>query len=135
MVYTRESGAPPAPSLPPMNEKLASVIGKAARAAREQLGLTQAEVAELMDLSPVVYNRLERGRMLPSVPTLARLCETLKVSPEVVLGSTRPVSKGKGRDKPADEDPPSLHHLMGLARKLDEPQREVLIHMAKVLLR
>jgi transcriptional regulator with XRE-family HTH domain len=118
-----------------MNEKLAAVIGKAARAAREQLGLTQAEVAELMDLSPIVYNRLERGRMLPSVPTLVRLCETLKASPEVVLGFNRPATRSRGRDKPADEDPPSLHHLTGLARKMDEPQREALIHMAKVLLR
>ncbi|MBZ4421534.1 helix-turn-helix domain-containing protein [Myxococcus sp. RHSTA-1-4] len=118
-----------------MNEKLSAVIGKAARAAREQLGLTQVEVARLMDLSPVVYNRLERGRMLPSVPTLVRLCETLKVSPEVVLGFHRPATRSKGRDKSADEDPPSVHHLTGLSRKLDEPQRAALIHMAKVLLR
>ncbi|MFP2926119.1 helix-turn-helix domain-containing protein [Pyxidicoccus sp. 3LG] len=118
-----------------MNEKLAAVIGRAARAAREQLGLTQVEVAELMDLSPIVYNRLERGRMLPSVPTLVRLCETLKVSPEVVLGFGRPVARAKGKDKPTGEDPPSLHHLTSLARKMDEPQREALIHMAKVVLR
>ncbi|MFP2904235.1 helix-turn-helix domain-containing protein [Pyxidicoccus sp. 3LFB2] len=118
-----------------MNEKLAAVIGKAARAAREQLGLTQVEVAELMDLSPIVYNRLERGRMLPSVPTLVRLCETLKTSPEVVLGFSSFTTKGKGRDKPPAEDPPSLHHLTGLARKMDETQRQALIHMAKVLLR
>ncbi|MCP3136787.1 helix-turn-helix domain-containing protein [Pyxidicoccus xibeiensis] len=118
-----------------MNEKLAAVIGKAARAAREQLGLTQAEVAELMDLSPVVYNRLERGRMLPSVPTLVRLCETLKVSSEVLLGEDRPATRAKGKDKPGREDPPSLHHLTELSRKLDETQRHVLIHMAKVLLR
>jgi transcriptional regulator with XRE-family HTH domain len=123
------------PRLPPMNEKLAAVIGKAARAAREQLGLTQVEVATLMDLSPVVYNRLERGRMLPSVPTLVRLCETLKASPEVLLGFGRPAAKGKGADKPPTEDPPSLHHLTGLARKMDEPQRQAFIHMAKVLLR
>ncbi len=116
-----------------MNEKLAATIGSAARTARERLGLTQAEVAALMDLSHVVYNRLERGRMLPSVPTLARLCETLKVSPETLLGLARP-ERGSRR-KPAEEDPPSLHQLTGLARKLDERQRQVLIHMAKELLR
>ncbi|QSQ21198.1 helix-turn-helix transcriptional regulator [Pyxidicoccus parkwayensis] len=118
-----------------MNEKLAAVIGKAARAARERLGLTQVEVAELMDLSPIVYNRLERGRMLPSVPTLVRLCETLKTSPEVLLGFGPSTSRGRGGDKSAEDSAPSLHHLMALARKLDEPQREALIHMAKVLLR
>lgn len=117
-----------------MNEKLAAIIGKAARAAREQLGLTQVEVAALMDLSPVVYNRLERGRMLPSVTTLVRLCETLKASPEALLGFSRPTTKGKSRATP-DEDPPSVHHLTSLSRKLDDTQREALIHMAKVLLR
>ncbi|WP_338052887.1 helix-turn-helix transcriptional regulator [Pyxidicoccus trucidator] len=111
------------------------MIGKAARAAREHLGLTQVEVARLMDLSPIVYNRLERGRMLPSVSTLFRLCETLKVSPEVLLGFSRPTAKGKGGDKSFADDPPSLHHLTVLARKMDEPQRQALIHMAKVLLR
>ncbi len=118
-----------------MNEKQAAIIGKAARAAREQLGLTQVEVAKLMDLSPIVYNRLERGRMLPSVTTLVRLCETLKASPEVLLGLGRGGAKAKGGDKPPTEDPPSLHHLAVLSRRLDEPQRQVLIHMAKVLLR
>ena len=116
-----------------MNEKLAATIGSAARTARVRLGLTQAEVAELMDLSPVVYNRLERGRMRPSVPTLVRLCATLKVSPEVVLGSAPPVKGRKGR--PGEEDPPSVHHLSSLARKMDEAQRQALIHMARVILR
>ncbi len=118
-----------------MNEKLASAIGKAARAARERLGLTQVEVAGLMDLSPIVYNRLERGRMLPSVPTLVRLCETLEVSPEVVLGAGTPTGRGRARVPPRDDEPPSLHQLTGLARKLDEDQRQALILLAKLLLR
>ncbi|NVJ00729.1 helix-turn-helix transcriptional regulator [Myxococcus sp. AM009] len=118
-----------------MNEKLATAIGSAARAARERLGLTQVEVAGRMDLSPIVYNRLERGRMLPSVPTLVRLCETLKVSPEVVLGSVEPPTRRKGRGAGREDAPPSVHLLTGLARRLDEEQRQVLILMAKVLLR
>lgn len=116
-----------------MNEKLAATIGKAARTARERLGFTQVEVAELMDLHHIVYNRLERGRMLPSVPTLVRLCEVLKLSPEVALGFSRPPKGGKG--KPGEEDPPSLHQLTGLARKMDESQRQALITTAKVMLR
>jgi transcriptional regulator with XRE-family HTH domain len=116
-----------------MNEKLAAIIGKAARAARERLGFTQAEVAVLLDISHVVYNRLECGRMLPSVPTLVRLCETLKASPEEVLGFSPPAKGGKG--KPGAEDPPSVHQLTSLARKMDERQRQALITTAKVMLR
>ncbi|WP_426756301.1 hypothetical protein [Myxococcus sp. Y35] len=73
--------------------------------------------------------------MLPSVPTLVRLCETLKVSPEVMLGAAEPPVKGRGRGTRREEAPPSVHLLPGLARKLDEEQRQVLILMAKVLLR
>jgi transcriptional regulator with XRE-family HTH domain len=116
-----------------MNEKLATTIGSAARTARERLGLTQAEVAALADLAHVVYNRLERGRMLPSVPTLMRLCETLRVPPDTLLGFAPP--RRASRRQPGEEDPPSLHQLTGLARKLDERQRQTLIQMAKELLR
>jgi transcriptional regulator with XRE-family HTH domain len=116
-----------------MREKLAATIGDAARAARERLGFTQAEVAGLMDLSPIVYNRLERAKMLPSVPTLVRLCETLQASPAEILGFTRPAQRGKV--KPSGEDPPSLHQLVNLARRLDETERQTLITVAKTLLR
>ncbi len=116
-----------------MRQKLATTIGDAARAARARLGLTQAEVAGLMELSPVVYNRLERAKMLPSIPTFVRLCETLEASPAELLGFGPPARRGKV--KPADADPPSLHQLVNLARKLDEPQRQTLITMSKTLLR
>jgi transcriptional regulator with XRE-family HTH domain len=115
-----------------MREKLAVTIGDAARAARERLGLTQAEVAGLMDLSAIVYNRLERAKMLPSVPTLVRLCETLQASPAEILGFARPAKRGK--IKPSEEDPPSLHQLVNLARRLDETGRQTLITVAKALL-
>lgn len=116
-----------------MREQLAATLGDAARAARERLGLTQAEVAGLMELSPVVYNRLERGRMLPSVPTLVRLCEILRVSPAELLGFPRPAPPRKA--VASDEDPPSLHQLITLARKLDNADRQALITVAKALLR
>jgi transcriptional regulator with XRE-family HTH domain len=116
-----------------MREKIATTLGDAARAARERLGLTQAEVAGLMDLSPVVYNRLERGRMLPSVPTLVLLCETLRVSPAELLGFPRPAAPRKA--VATEEDPPSLSQLINLARKLDDTDRQALITVAKALLR
>lgn len=120
-------------TVPPMREKLTLTIGAAARAARERLGLTQAEVAGLLELSPIVYNRLERAKMLPSVTTLVRLCETLEISPSELLGFTQSVKRGNVRL--SDGDPPSLHQLVNLTRRLDETERQTLITMAKTLLR
>ena len=68
-----------------MDEKLQRLLGDAARAARLRLGLTQAEVAKKVRLKPGVYGRVERGAMVPSVPTLRRICETLGISSDVLL--------------------------------------------------
>ena len=68
-----------------MDEKLRHALGDAARAARLRLGLTQAEVAKKVRLKPGVYGRVERGAMVPSVPTLRRICETLAISSDLLL--------------------------------------------------
>jgi len=68
-----------------MDEKLRHALGDAARAARLRLGLTQAEVAKKVGLKSGVYGRVERGMMMPSVPTLRRMCATLGISSDVLL--------------------------------------------------
>ena len=116
-----------------MSEQLARSVGQAARAARERLGYTQAQVAEMIGIAHVVYNRLENAKMLPSVPTLVRLCDALRATSDELLGRARPPKAGKA--KSAEGDPPSLHQLLALARKLDESQRQALLTMARALLR
>ncbi len=49
-------------------------------------GLTQVELAESIGTATEVYGRLERGKMLPSVPTLFRLCVALRSGPHELLG-------------------------------------------------
>ncbi len=68
-----------------MDEKLRQALGDAARAARLRMGLTQAEVAKKVRLKPGVYGRVERGAMVPRVPTLRRICETLGISSDALL--------------------------------------------------
>jgi DNA-binding XRE family transcriptional regulator len=53
-------------------EELMKTVGQAAREARERLEMNQAEVARAAGISPVVYGRIERGQMLPAVPTCYR---------------------------------------------------------------
>ena len=66
--------------------KLATTIGKSARAARTALGLSQADVAEKLGLSLEFVGRIERGVALPSVPTLVSLAKVLGVSSDALLG-------------------------------------------------
>jgi transcriptional regulator with XRE-family HTH domain len=60
----------------------AIALGAAIRAAREQAGLTQEEAASQAELHPMTYGGIERGRLLPSVATLTKLCVVLKIDPD-----------------------------------------------------
>jgi len=93
------------------DDVLQTIIGKAARAARDRLGLTQAQVAEKASLSAQVYGRIERGAMMPAVPTLRRLAVALGTSPGELLGITP-------REVPRSEEdfPPDMRKAVGLMR-------------------
>jgi DNA-binding XRE family transcriptional regulator len=49
-------------------------------------GLTQVETAASVGIAPEVFGRIERGKMLPSVPTLFRLCVALRSGPHELMG-------------------------------------------------
>ena len=114
-------------STPKQDKELAKAIGRRARAARTALGLTQAEVAERVPLAAEVYGRLERGGMLPSVPTLMRLASVLSVEPSALVGASDTPSMirdaaGSDRDLPSR----SIRHVVELMAALpDEDQKRV----------
>ena len=62
----------------------ALALGAAIRAAREKAGLTQEEAARHVELHPMTYGGIERGRLLPSISTLTRLCVLLKIDPDTL---------------------------------------------------
>ncbi|WP_233595221.1 MULTISPECIES: helix-turn-helix domain-containing protein [Corallococcus] len=68
-----------------MPAKLSERIGTHVRAARHRAGLTQAQVAQAIHVPALVFSRLERGRLLPSVPTLVALGGVLRVSVDFIL--------------------------------------------------
>jgi transcriptional regulator with XRE-family HTH domain len=101
-----------------MDEKLRHALGDAARAARLRLGLTQAEVAKKVRLKSGVYGRVERGAMVPSVPTLRRICDTLAISSDALLSLGTQAHEAKAPTPPpgAGEHPELsriIHILQG----------------------
>src|SRR6218665_186368 len=105
--------------------ELSVQIGKAAREARLQKGLTQADVAERVKLTNEVYGRLERGDMLPSAPTLIKLSITLGVSADVMMGLAGP-GPPQPQPAPSDELPPEVRRVLRTVRALDAAQLSVL---------
>lgn len=114
--------------------QLRTTVSTAARAARLRAGLSQADVAEGVGVVTEVYGRLERSDLLPSVPTLRRLCLTLRVSADEFLGlgsSKEP----DWSDGPAQRDPPHLRRLLRTLRELSPEQLRLIGSLARALVR
>lgn len=60
-------------------------IGERVKAAREQAGITQEQLAERIDVSTQYVSDLERGVVGISVPTLRNLCVALGISSDCIL--------------------------------------------------
>ncbi len=60
-------------------------IGHRIKLAREQCGLTQEELAEILDMSPMHISVLERGAKPPKLETLVNIANALRVSADTLL--------------------------------------------------
>jgi transcriptional regulator with XRE-family HTH domain len=111
-------------------EKLKRHLGAAFLVARERAGLTQAEVSSQVGVVPAVYGRIERGGMMPSVPTLYRICVTLGLSANAVLGlgAEPPLPTPTSPAAQEDESP----ELRRLARLLPALSPEALRCMSAI---
>jgi transcriptional regulator with XRE-family HTH domain len=119
-----------------MDDKLALALGAAARAARLRAGLTQAEAAEKVGLAPGVYGRIERGGMMPSVPTLRKLSIALKIPSDTLLSlSHSEVTAWVDSLPPRQPAPPELRRLSRSLRTLSASQLKVLNVIASALSR
>lgn len=53
---------------------------------RKKQRYTQREVAELAELNPNYYAKVERGESVPSIKTLFKIAQALKVSASDIVG-------------------------------------------------
>ena len=65
-----------------MNQK---AIGRRIKAAREKKGMTQEQLAEWVELSPMHVSVIERGVKLQKLETLINIANVLDVSADVLL--------------------------------------------------
>lgn len=93
------------------DEEARRSIGTTARAARTALRLTQAEVANAIGMAPEVYGRIERGLLMPSVPTLISIALQLRVSPDALLGWAEVQSRVR---------PEAFERILALLESADE---------------
>ncbi|WP_309888873.1 helix-turn-helix domain-containing protein [Archangium sp.] len=121
---------------PPNSPKeLSRHLGNVAREARQKAGLTQQEAAERIGVATEVYGRMERGRMLPSLPTLLRVCRTLGLDANPLLGfsSSQPPAWLRPQEAP-EEEAPAVRRLLRTLRHLKPHQLIALNSTANAML-
>jgi transcriptional regulator with XRE-family HTH domain len=113
-----------------LTETLKEVLGPNIREARERLGLSQARLAELVEMSPEVMGRMERKKVLPRLERFVLLCRILGVRPDQMLGfssgSSAPVTS---KTSPAYDEMMTVmrHFFMQLESRLSEEERKELM--------
>lgn len=66
-------------------EKQTITYGKKLKNARLSLGLTQEQVAEILDLAPRYISDIERDKTRGSIDTFVKLCNLYKIAPNDLL--------------------------------------------------
>lgn len=67
-----------------------AAIGRRIRMRRKAMGLTQQELAELVELEPSYVSHIERGATKLGLPTLVNLANTLRVTVDDLLCDSPP---------------------------------------------
>lgn len=76
------------------DEVLTTRLGLNIKARRRALGLTQAQLAERLEVETETFSRFERGKHAPSLRTLVRLAATLQTTVAGLLGEERQEPEG-----------------------------------------
>ena len=72
------------------------IIGKRIANARKASQMTQAELSEKIDISEKYLSRIERGKQLPNIVIVAKICEVLHISTDELLEQSNVYNKNQG---------------------------------------
>lgn len=116
-------------SVPLATELDVEVFAKKLKEAREQRDLSQTALAELLQVSPRVYNRWERGAAVPRLDTVVRIADILQVSLDELAGRSEP-STPELRVRH-----PKLHSLYRQIDKLTPEDQQALLVLLDSLIK
>ena len=99
-------------------------IGSHIKTARNNKGITQSKLAELLSVTPEYVSRIEIASTHPNLPMLAKISELLEVSLSSLL------------DGAAMSDPDyKLNEFSDLLERMPSPKRKLLYDFAEILLK
>jgi len=95
-------------------------LGQRLRAHRLARGLSQAALAEMVELSPNYIGLLERGLKLPTIDTLVRVAKAVGARPADLLGDALPTDEW-------------LDDMMAVASTVPRQHRELALAVLRVM--
>ncbi|MCX7922246.1 MAG: helix-turn-helix domain-containing protein [Clostridia bacterium] len=95
-------------------------LGKRIRSIRQNLNMTQAELAERINVTPAYIGQIERGERKFTIETLVDIANTLMVSVDFLL-----------RDSMSNNKNSLIGELMSLLEKKDEKELFISLSMLK----
>lgn len=90
------------------------------RLLRSERKITQTRLAQLLDVSPRVYNRWETGDAVPHFDTVVKIADALQVSLDELAGREETTSEALLRN-------PELHELVQQVDQLPDSDQQALI--------
>lgn len=115
-----------------LTETLKKVLGPNIRRARVRQGLSQARLAEMVEMSTEVLGRMERKKVLPRLERLVLLCRILGVTPDQMLGfSPTTGAPAAIRMSPAYSEMMTVmrHFFTQMESRLTEKERKELVQI------
>ncbi len=61
--------------------------GQEIQRVRNELGMTQEQLAEMINIASNSISRIERGLLIPALPTLIDICNALRIGADAVLAA------------------------------------------------
>ena len=107
------------------------MIGRNVKAARERLSLSQAQVAELLEITTQFYGKIERGEEKPPLDRLAQISELLSVPIESLFAGSLPYMDYKNRPPTDDTEKKIAQILYGC----NQERREMILKFASEISR
>lgn len=105
-----------------LDADLRKTLGSRLRAVRERRGLSQASLGEMVGVEPDSIGRMERGKRLPTLDTLARIAGELNVAIGDLVDPDRPPAA-------------TTNSMVALIAKLTPSQQELVRAVAEEFLK
>lgn len=116
-----------------MDEK--GLVGARLKEAREQQGLSQAELARSAGVSPGLIGQIENGRINPSLETLEKLAKALGVSPCYFIVDSAEVEemvRSMGPSLRALLSEPKVQAVLRMVSDCTEPELRFILEFIKL---